>query len=131
MIGWLPDILLPVTLMISGLCSWFNLWLLLIFLLHNCSLHGQSIAMIVTDVFFSLIIIVFGWEHVLAWVIIVDFGECTLWGDVLHLKTIVLVPAVDLINLTGLRLEKKLSLTWPLLRCDWVHAFQLCAALLS
>lgn len=38
------------------------------------SLHGQSIAMIVTDVFFSLIIIVFGWEHVLAWVIIVDFG---------------------------------------------------------
>jgi hypothetical protein len=40
-----------------------------------CSLHGQSIVMIATNVFFSLIITVFGLEIALARVIIVSFGE--------------------------------------------------------
>jgi hypothetical protein len=38
------------------------------------SLHGQSIVMIATNVFFSLIITVFGLEIALARVIIVSFG---------------------------------------------------------
>ncbi|KDP42819.1 hypothetical protein JCGZ_23761 [Jatropha curcas] len=38
-------------------------------------LHALSIAMIVTNVFFSLIITVFGLEHALVREIIVDFGE--------------------------------------------------------
>ncbi|KAI7755601.1 hypothetical protein M8C21_029307 [Ambrosia artemisiifolia] len=40
----------------------------------SVSLQGQSIAMIVTDVFFSLITIVFGWEHASAKATTVDFG---------------------------------------------------------
>ncbi|KAJ6996956.1 hypothetical protein NC653_013520 [Populus alba x Populus x berolinensis] len=53
-----------------------GIWLLFTFFLcHNCSLHEQSIAMIVIDVFFSLTIIVFGLGHALAGEIIVDFGE--------------------------------------------------------
>ncbi|KAD2184609.1 hypothetical protein E3N88_41688 [Mikania micrantha] len=40
----------------------------------SVSLQEQSIAMIVTDVFYSLITIVFGWEHALARAIIVVFG---------------------------------------------------------
>ncbi|KAB5556723.1 hypothetical protein DKX38_007632 [Salix brachista] len=41
----------------------------------SISLHEQSIAMIVIDVFFSLTIIVFGLGYALAGEIIVDFGE--------------------------------------------------------
>lgn len=40
-----------------------------------CSLHEQDTVMIVIDASFSLIIIVFGLEHVLARVTIVNFGE--------------------------------------------------------
>ncbi|MBA0832336.1 hypothetical protein Goarm_016736, partial [Gossypium armourianum] len=50
------------------------MWLLLILLLHNCSLHVQSIVMIVINVFFTLITIVYGSEHALARVITVNFG---------------------------------------------------------
>ncbi|KAK1304047.1 hypothetical protein QJS10_CPB11g02096 [Acorus calamus] len=44
------------------------------------SLHEQSIVMIVTNVFFSLIIIVFGWEPALDKGTIVDFGSAKAVG---------------------------------------------------
>ncbi|KAK1273015.1 putative S-acyltransferase [Acorus gramineus] len=46
----------------------------------STSLHEQSIVMIVTNVFFSLIIIVFGWEPALDEGTIVDFGSAKAAG---------------------------------------------------
>ncbi|KAA3457586.1 protein S-acyltransferase 10-like isoform X1 [Gossypium australe] len=85
------DMYPPGTSIRSCTCSYCNVEQIacdcyLCLFVYNCSLHEQSTVMIVINVFFSLIIIVYGSDHVLARIIIANFETALcLWTGILYI----------------------------------------------